>query len=78
VLTVFSKSLPLDVAARVWDAYLVYGDYMIWRAAIAVFKLYEPLILAMSFDGVRPAGPRAVLFVDAAVYNRAGPRTSVP
>ena len=33
----FSKSCPLDVAARLWDACAAYGDYMVIRAAVGMY-----------------------------------------
>jgi TBC1 domain family member 14 len=37
VLTLFAKSLPLDVAARIWDMFLLEGDVVIFRGIIGAF-----------------------------------------
>lgn len=29
----------------------MYGDHILWRASIAVFRMYEPLILTKGFEG---------------------------
>jgi hypothetical protein len=50
VLTGFSKAAPMDVAARVWDAFLMYGDYMLFRAALGILKLCRPALLQHDFE----------------------------
>eukprot|EP01134_Creolimax_fragrantissima_P007553 CFRG7553T1 len=50
-LTIFSKSLHIDVATRVWDIFLVVGDVVMWRTSVAIFKLYEKKITELDFEG---------------------------
>eukprot|EP00761_Pharyngomonas_kirbyi_P004679 gb/GECH01004684.1/.p1 GENE.gb/GECH01004684.1/~~gb/GECH01004684.1/.p1 ORF type:complete len:537 (+),score=115.46 gb/GECH01004684.1/:1-1611(+) len=49
-LTLFSKSLPLDTAARVWDLFFLYGEIFLYRLAIGILKFYSSRINSMSFD----------------------------
>lgn len=39
LLTLFSKSLRLDLACRVWDVYFVEGDVFIWRTALGALRV---------------------------------------
>lgn len=36
VLTVFSRSFPLDVSARIWDIYLRDGEEFFFRAGLGI------------------------------------------
>lgn len=36
-MTLFAKSLPLDIAIRIWDCYFVEGQMFIYRAALGVW-----------------------------------------
>jgi hypothetical protein len=38
ILTVFSRSLPIDVAARVWDFYLYEGELFIFKVALGILR----------------------------------------
>lgn len=40
-MTVYSKVLPLDVATRIWDIYLLEGEIFLFRVALALLKLYS-------------------------------------
>ena len=52
LLTLFSRPLNLDVASRVWDAYIIEGELYIIQAAVGVLKYYESELLESSFEGV--------------------------
>ena len=39
-LALFSKALPLEAAARIWDCYLVEGEVYIIRAALGILKMF--------------------------------------
>ena len=43
LLTLFSKSLRLDLACRVWDSYFVQGDVFIWRVAVGTSHAVPPV-----------------------------------
>jgi hypothetical protein len=46
----FSKSLPLETASRLWDCIFLDGEIYIFRAGIALLSLVEAEILASSYD----------------------------
>lgn len=48
-LTLYSKYLPLDTAAVVWDRYLLEGEPYIYRVALAILKLYQDRLLRSSY-----------------------------
>lgn len=55
LLTIFTKALPLDVAARLWDCYLFYDtrerkERFLWRAIIALLKLFEIQLLLLDLE----------------------------
>eukprot|EP00698_Gefionella_okellyi_P022450 TRINITY_DN7449_c0_g1_i2.p1 TRINITY_DN7449_c0_g1~~TRINITY_DN7449_c0_g1_i2.p1 ORF type:complete len:395 (-),score=71.70 TRINITY_DN7449_c0_g1_i2:237-1421(-) len=50
IMTVFSKSLPLDTAAVIWDGFTVLGDAFIFRSALGVMKVLETELLRGDFD----------------------------
>ncbi|KAF8764394.1 TBC1 domain family member 14-like [Argiope bruennichi] len=47
--TLYSKSLPLDVACRVWDVYLRDGEEFLVKTALGILKMYEDILLEMDF-----------------------------
>ncbi|EFA86256.1 regulator of chromosome condensation domain-containing protein [Heterostelium album PN500] len=49
-LTLFTKQLPLDVVARIWDCYVFEGESFIYATAIAILKCCQKLIISSSFD----------------------------
>ncbi|XP_065176008.1 TBC1 domain family member 12-like [Sycon ciliatum] len=48
--TSFSKSLPLDVASRVWDVYFRDGDEFLYKTGLGILHLYQPRMLEMEFS----------------------------
>ena len=62
LLTIFSKSLPLDIAMRVWDSYFCRGELFLYETALALLKMLGPqlqgpsrgpLLVCMRVWGVR-------------------------
>jgi len=51
-LTLFAKSLPLELAARVWDMYFIDGESVFYRTVLALFDLLGPMLLTLQFDEV--------------------------
>jgi len=51
ILTLYAKSLPLDVATRVWDVYLFEGDSFLFRTGIGLIKLLKKKILLEEMEG---------------------------
>lgn len=47
--TLFSKSLPLDIASRVWDVFCRDGEEFLFRAALGILKFYQDELLDMDF-----------------------------
>lgn len=47
--TLFSKSLPLDIASRVWDVFCRDGEEFLFRAALGILKFYQDELLEMDF-----------------------------
>lgn len=47
--TLFAKSLPLDVASRVWDMFCRDGEEFLFRTALGILKLYEDILLHLDF-----------------------------
>jgi hypothetical protein len=38
LLTLFSKNIPLEVAARIWDGHLIFGEAFLVCACLGVLK----------------------------------------
>ncbi|XP_075996592.1 TBC1 domain family member 12-like [Genypterus blacodes] len=49
IFTLFSKSLPLDVACRVWDVFCRDGEESLFRTGLGLLRLYEDVLLQMDF-----------------------------
>lgn len=45
----YSKSLPLDLACRVWDVFCRDGEEFLFRAALGILKLFEDVLTRMDF-----------------------------
>lgn len=50
-LCLYSTSLPSETAARVWDCLLLEGPKILYRVALALFKIHEPMLLATTNPG---------------------------
>jgi len=49
IYTLFSRSLPLDVASVIWDLFLRDGDQFIFRASLGILAMHETLLYDMDF-----------------------------
>lgn len=49
IFTLYSKSLPLDLACRVWDVFCRDGEEFLFRTALGLLRLHQDLLLAMDF-----------------------------
>ncbi|XP_054168521.1 TBC1 domain family member 12-like [Oppia nitens] len=49
IYTLFSRSLPLDIASRVWDLFLRDGDEFIFRAALGILSMYYEELINLDF-----------------------------
>ena len=50
ILTIYSRALPLDVACRVWDVFLLEGDCVLFRVALGLFRMYQTALVKMDFE----------------------------
>ena len=50
LLTLFSRSLPLSTACRVWDRVLAEGEAEAFKAALALLSLMQPVLLLAGFE----------------------------
>ncbi|XP_069488101.1 TBC1 domain family member 14 isoform X2 [Ambystoma mexicanum] len=49
IFTLYSKSLPLDLACRVWDVFCRDGEEFLFRTALGILKLFEDIVTSMDF-----------------------------
>ncbi|XP_040035391.2 TBC1 domain family member 12 [Gasterosteus aculeatus] len=49
IFTLYSKSLPLDVACRVWDVFCRDGEESLFRTGLGILRLFEEVLLQMDF-----------------------------
>ncbi|XP_052010192.1 TBC1 domain family member 12-like [Xyrauchen texanus] len=49
IFTLYSKSLPLDVACRVWDVFCRDGEEALFRTGLGILRLYQEVLLQMDF-----------------------------
>jgi len=48
--TLYVKVLPLDIASRIWDCFLVDGTLYIVKVAIAIVAIFKRRILSSNFE----------------------------
>eukprot|EP00300_Choanocystis_sp_HF-7_P018292 c19997_g1_i4.p2 GENE.c19997_g1_i4~~c19997_g1_i4.p2 ORF type:complete len:104 (+),score=27.60 c19997_g1_i4:380-691(+) len=49
-MTLYSRALPVDTAARIWDLYMLHRDDVLFRTALAILKLLWPNLQSCDFD----------------------------
>lgn len=49
IFTLYSKSLPLDLACRVWDVFCRDGEEFLFRTALGVLRLFQDVLTKMDF-----------------------------
>jgi len=49
MFTMYTRSLPLDVASRVWDVFCRDGEEFLFRTALGILRLYEEILVNMDF-----------------------------
>ncbi|XP_064420143.1 TBC1 domain family member 14 isoform X1 [Latimeria chalumnae] len=49
IFTLYSKSLPLDLACRVWDVFCRDSEEFLFRTALGILKLFEDILTKMDF-----------------------------
>lgn len=50
-MTIFSCNFPFPCIVRIWDIFTVEGRKILYRIALAVFKLNEKALLASDMEG---------------------------
>ena len=50
ILTIYSKSLPLDLSTRLWDIYIFEGQSFFFRASLGILKYVQANILTNELD----------------------------
>lgn len=53
-LTLFTKALPLEIAARIWDCYLHSGEVYILRASLGLLRLFARRLSSLSMEKILP------------------------
>ncbi|ELK32942.1 TBC1 domain family member 14 [Myotis davidii] len=49
IFTLYSKSLPLDLACRIWDVFCRDGEEFLFRTALGILRLFEDILTRMDF-----------------------------
>lgn len=49
IFTLYSKSLPLDLACRVWDVFCRDGEEFLFRTALGLLRLFQDVLTTMDF-----------------------------
>ncbi|KAF7651566.1 hypothetical protein LDENG_00109020 [Lucifuga dentata] len=49
IFTLYSKSLPLDLACRVWDVFCRDSEEFLFRTALGLLRLYQEVLTCMDF-----------------------------
>lgn len=50
IMTIFSKNLNVDLAARIWDLYMIEGIKAIYQASISILTIYKDKLSNGSFE----------------------------
>ena len=51
-MSIFARSLPLDIASRIWDWYVVRGEVYLFQVGLSILKYFEPRLLRQNVDGI--------------------------
>jgi hypothetical protein len=51
-MTIFSVNFPFPCIVRIWDIFMVEGRKILFRIALAIFKLNEKALLQREMEGV--------------------------
>jgi TBC1 domain family member 14 len=49
-MTLFTRKLPLRICTRVWDLFLVAGEIVLHKVAVAVMKLHKRSLMECDFE----------------------------
>ncbi|KAF1329884.1 Tbc1 domain family member 14, partial [Globisporangium splendens] len=51
-LSLFTRSLPLNLALRIWDCFVLIGTPFFFQASVGILALYEDALLAMDAEEI--------------------------
>ena len=51
-MTIFSVNMPFECIVRIWDIFFVEGPKMMYRVALAIFKINQEKLLKADLDGL--------------------------
>ena len=51
-MTIFSVNIPFESTIRIWDIFLVEGKKILFRIALAIFKLNQQAMLKAELEGL--------------------------
>ena len=54
IFTMFSRSLSLEIAHRIWDNYLYHGPAFLFTTSLGLIRLLKPLLLISNFEQILP------------------------
>ena len=52
LLTLYTKALGLDIAARVWDNYFLVGEVFLWRTALGILRMFRKHIVTLDLGNL--------------------------
>lgn len=52
IMTLFARSLNVDLVARIWDIYMINGIRTIFQTGIVILSIIEKRLLDMDFDEI--------------------------
>lgn len=53
-LSLFTKALPLEIATKVWDAYLCEGEVYVLSVGLGILKMFAPKLSTFSVEKICP------------------------
>jgi len=51
-MTLFSKTLPIQLTSRIWDNFILEGESYLYRSALGILKFCMPQLLQADFDDI--------------------------
>ena len=52
IMTIFTKSLPLEIVGRIWDIYLIEKDSIIYQTALTILSYRKEFLSEGEFEGI--------------------------
>ena len=76
--TLYVRVLPLDIACLIWDTYMLEGELVIFKTAIALLKVFYVQLLDSSFEQAVKLLIQPPEELDAEIFLKTINNTSVP